>query len=126
MTETVMPAEVLEKLDPKYIVPLVAYLAHESCQENGGLFEVAGGFIAKLRWQRTQGALFDLPFTPEEVAAKWKEVTSFDGNNEYPTGAHDAINRVNENIERIKEKLEKAKTQGVTAVATAGSGLFSE
>jgi len=50
MTETVMPAEVLEKLDPKYIVPLVAYLAHDSCQENGSLFEVAGGFIGKLRW----------------------------------------------------------------------------
>ena len=45
-----MPAEVLEKLDPKYVVPLVAYLVHESSTENGSLFEVAGGFIAKLRW----------------------------------------------------------------------------
>jgi NAD(P)-dependent dehydrogenase (short-subunit alcohol dehydrogenase family) len=50
MTETVMPKEVLENLDPKYIIPLVAYLAHENCKENGGLFEVAGGFVAKLRW----------------------------------------------------------------------------
>jgi len=50
MTETVMPPEVLSKLDPKYVVPLVAYLSHDSCSENGSLFEVAGGFISKLRW----------------------------------------------------------------------------
>lgn len=45
-----MPPEVLSKLDPKYVVPLVAYLSHDSCSENGSLFEVAGGFISKLRW----------------------------------------------------------------------------
>jgi hypothetical protein len=50
MTETVMPQEVLTNLDPKFVIPLVAYLAHESCKENGSLFEIAGGFIAKLRW----------------------------------------------------------------------------
>lgn len=50
MTETVMPKEVLDKLQPKYIVPLVAYLSHESCTENGSVFEIAGGYIAKLRW----------------------------------------------------------------------------
>lgn len=101
-------------------------MSHESCKENGGLFEVAGGFIAKLRWQRTNGALFDLPFTPEEVSSRWNEVTTFDDKAENPTGPHDAINRVNENIERIKEKLEKAKTQGISAVAKPGDGLFSE
>jgi len=31
MTETVFPAEVLEKLNPKYIIPLIAYLCHDSC-----------------------------------------------------------------------------------------------
>jgi hypothetical protein len=50
MTETVMPKEALERLDPKNICPIVAYLAHESCEENGSVFEVAGGFCAKLRW----------------------------------------------------------------------------
>lgn len=50
MTETVFPKEVLDKLHPRYIVPLVGYLCHESSQENGQLFEVGGGYIAKLRW----------------------------------------------------------------------------
>ncbi len=67
MTETVLPPAALEMLKAEYVVPLVAFLAHESCEENGSIFEVAAGFCAKLRWQRSQGAFFDLPFTAEEV-----------------------------------------------------------
>ena len=50
MTETVLPPAALEMLKAEYVVPLVAYLAHESCEENGSIFEVAAGFCAKLRW----------------------------------------------------------------------------
>jgi len=50
MTETVLPPSALEMLKPDYIVPLVAYLAHESCEENGSVFEIGGGFVSKLRW----------------------------------------------------------------------------
>ena len=67
MTETVLPPQALEMLKTEYVVPLVAYLAHESCEETGSIFEVAAGYCAKLRWQRSQGAFFDLPFTAEEV-----------------------------------------------------------
>jgi len=50
MTETVLPPAALEMLKAEYVVPLVAYLAHESCAENGSIFEVAAGYCAKLRW----------------------------------------------------------------------------
>jgi hypothetical protein len=50
MTATVMPAEVVEMLKPDYVAPFVAYLCHESCNDNGGLFEVGAGYIAKQRW----------------------------------------------------------------------------
>ena len=52
MLETVMPPDVLAMVKPSNIVPLVAYLSHDSCTENGSVFEVGGGFVAKLRWQR--------------------------------------------------------------------------
>ena len=29
------------------------------------LFEIAGGFIAKLRYQRSEGAFFNIPFEVE-------------------------------------------------------------
>jgi hypothetical protein len=50
MTETVMPPEALANLKSAYIVPLVAYLSHETCEENGSVFELGAGWIAKLRW----------------------------------------------------------------------------
>ena len=50
MTETVMPKEVTEALKPEFVAPFVAYLCHDSCTDNGALFEVGAGYIAKQRW----------------------------------------------------------------------------
>ncbi len=50
MTETVFPKEVVDKIKPEFVAPLVAYLAHDSCQENGSIFEVGAGYVGKLRW----------------------------------------------------------------------------
>jgi NAD(P)-dependent dehydrogenase (short-subunit alcohol dehydrogenase family) len=55
MTATVMPAEVVEALKPDYVAPIVGFLAHDSCEDNGGLYEVGAGYVCKLRWQRTGG-----------------------------------------------------------------------
>jgi hypothetical protein len=54
MLETVMPPDVLKTVNPNLVVPLVAYLCHDTCTETGSVFEVGGGFVAKLRWQRTE------------------------------------------------------------------------
>ena len=70
MSATVMPPPVLEALKPEYVAPFVAYLAHESCEENGSLFEVGAGYIAKLRWNRTKGVKFPVKgLTPEQIAS---------------------------------------------------------
>ncbi|KAJ3223781.1 hypothetical protein HDU78_011186, partial [Chytriomyces hyalinus] len=44
MTETVFPPELLAHLNPSFIIPVVAYLCHESCEENGSLFELDSTF----------------------------------------------------------------------------------
>ncbi|KNE71289.1 hypothetical protein AMAG_20328 [Allomyces macrogynus ATCC 38327] len=79
MTATVMPPEVLEALKPEFVAPLVGYLTHESTTENGGLFEVGAGFVAKLRRERSHGAVFkaDASFTPTSVGAKFPEIIDF-------------------------------------------------
>lgn len=79
MTETIMPPDMLAALKPEFVVPVVAWLCHESCTENGSIFEAGAGFVAKLRWERTKGHVFkaDSSFTPGAVAAMWKKVTDF-------------------------------------------------
>jgi 3-hydroxyacyl-CoA dehydrogenase/3a,7a,12a-trihydroxy-5b-cholest-24-enoyl-CoA hydratase len=79
LTETVMPQEIVDALKPEFVVPLVVKLCDENSSETCGLFEVGAGFIAKLRWERTQGVNFGISgeFTAEDVLAAWGQITDF-------------------------------------------------
>lgn len=89
MTQTVMPPDMLEKLGPEWVVPLVAVLVHSSnTDETGSIFEVGGGHMAKLRWERAKGALLktDSTLTPGAILKKWDQVNDF-SEPSYPQGA---------------------------------------
>jgi NAD(P)-dependent dehydrogenase (short-subunit alcohol dehydrogenase family) len=81
MTEGLIPPQVFEQLKPELISPLVVYLASAACSETAGLFEVGGGWIGKVRWERSLGTGFDphLGFTAEDVAAQWQQICDFEG-----------------------------------------------
>lgn len=97
MTETVMPKEVLASLSPKYVAPLVGFLAHESCEETGQIFEVGGGWIAPLRWQRANGgAMPNGAITPEGVKQVWDKTMNFENDAEYPESVNDGMGKVME------------------------------
>ena len=75
-----MPDFVLEKLDPKYVVPFTLYLCHEKCEETGGVFEVGGGWCGKVRTESARGSVVKpnvLP-TMEDVEAKFEEICDFE------------------------------------------------
>ncbi|XP_069818770.1 peroxisomal multifunctional enzyme type 2 [Dendropsophus ebraccatus] len=81
LTQTVMPQDLVDALKPEYVAPLVLWLCHESCQENGSLFEVGAGWIGKLRWERTLGAIIrrqNRPMTTEAVRDEWAKICDFD------------------------------------------------
>ena len=67
-----------DKLDPKFISPLVAYLAHESCDATGRVFSAGGGRVAEVFIAEAKG-YFDRDLTPEALAENWATVTDRDG-----------------------------------------------
>lgn len=80
MTATVMPPEVLEQLKPEFVVPVVALLVHPSNEkETGSIFEIGGGHVSKMRWERSKGALLkpDESWTPSAILKKWDQITDF-------------------------------------------------
>lgn len=80
LTQSIFPPDLAAALKPEYVAPLVLWLCHEQCQENGGLFEVGGGWIGKLRWERSQGCILrrkNEAMTPEAVRERWDQICDF-------------------------------------------------
>jgi 3-hydroxyacyl-CoA dehydrogenase/3a,7a,12a-trihydroxy-5b-cholest-24-enoyl-CoA hydratase len=121
MTATVMPAEIVEALKPDYVAPFIAYLAHDSCKDNGGLYEVGAGYIAKQRFQRSAGVQYPVAgLTPETVAAQWSKV------NDFSTGATNPESN-QEMMEIIMTNLENEKNKAPPAAPKSGlvaEGIF--
>lgn len=80
MTETIMPPDVVARLKPEYVSPLVLWLASEANRDNsGGVYEVGAGYMARLRWERTRGVAFALAngISVEDVANNWERINDF-------------------------------------------------
>jgi len=114
LTETVMPKDLTQALKPDYIAPFVAYLCHDSCQETGGLFELGGGWVSKLRWQRTKGHGFNLneQFTPESVQKNWGKIVDFK-DAEYPDNINSCFGPIMANLETKQKGAAKNNASGV-------------
>lgn len=97
MTETILPPEVLAKLDPALVSPLVTYLASEACTQTGAIFSVGGGFVSRVAIVQGDGVVFD-DITPEAIAERFDDVMAIGEGQEFPGGASeqggDVVSRV--------------------------------
>ncbi|XP_078044270.1 peroxisomal multifunctional enzyme type 2 [Augochlora pura] len=79
LTEDVMPPDFLDHLKPELIAPVVAWLCHEKCTENGSIIESALGWAGKCHLVRASGTTFrqnlSQNITPEDVEKNWATVT---------------------------------------------------
>jgi len=101
-------------LKPEAVAPMVAYLCHEACPDNGAVYECGGGWIGRLRWQRSAG-LFAPPdaITPEAVRDAWAELNDFSAERaSYPTSNQEAFTVI----------LDRATSSASSGVAAAGAG----
>jgi len=101
MTEGLIPPQVFEQLKPELVSPLVVYLGSEACQETSGLFEVGGGWIGKVRWERSLGVGFDprKGFSVEDVASNFAQICDFE-NAAHPKDNVEALREMMANLQK--------------------------
>jgi len=92
LTQDVMPPDLLERLRPEFVAPLVLYLCSEQCPVTGRIYNAGAGHYGRAAvvsgpgaWlgARSETSPSEIP-TPETVAGHWKEITSLAGAQEYP------------------------------------------
>jgi len=57
MTQDILGDDLVAKVAPEFVSPLVAFLAHEDCPVNGHVYSVAGGRIARIVIAETHGVV---------------------------------------------------------------------
>lgn len=106
MTKTVMSKELLDVIDPKNIAPFVAFLCHESTKISGRIFELGAGWISELRFLRSTGASFKLPYTIEDVQKNIDKIRDFNDAYEFPEAGGDGLRHMLDNFKRNGGSLE--------------------
>lgn len=87
LTEDVMPAEILERLSPELVAPLVVYLVSEENQDTNMIFNAGGGWFSRSALLCGSGRLFGdskNPISAEEIRESWDAITSLKDAKYYP------------------------------------------
>lgn len=83
LTEDILPPDVFGELKPEFIAPIVAYLCHESCTENGSIIDSALGWAGKCHLIRANGVQLRSNLksnvTIENVRDMWDKITDMSG-----------------------------------------------
>jgi NAD(P)-dependent dehydrogenase (short-subunit alcohol dehydrogenase family) len=112
MTATVMPKQFVDAWKPDYVAPILAFLCHEEVPCTGSIFESGGGWVAEVRWKRTQGVYFDLdkPFGPEDIKAQFNKIRATEDMDFPEDTQHDKDPRKNKQLKQIIAKLQAPKS----------------
>ncbi|CAH1404648.1 unnamed protein product [Nezara viridula] len=80
LTENILPPDFFEQLKPELIAPVVTWLCHEDCEENGSIIESAAGWASKQIIVRGKGSVLRRsladPVSIEDVREKWDKVVN--------------------------------------------------
>ncbi|MDQ4112617.1 MAG: SDR family oxidoreductase [Actinomycetota bacterium] len=75
MTEDIAPKELLDKLPPAFVAPVVTYLLTEESTETGSVFVAGGGQVYRVAQFQNKGVVFPEPPSLGDVAERWGEIT---------------------------------------------------
>ncbi len=81
LTQTVMPAEMVERLKPELVVPAVTWMVSKECQDSGIIIEAGAGNFNRasiVKGPGVQPGMADLK-DAEWIQANWDKIMSLEG-----------------------------------------------
>ncbi|MGW4246712.1 SDR family oxidoreductase [Nocardia sp. NPDC004722] len=75
MTEDLMSAEMLAKLGPAQVAPIVGYLVSEENEDSGTVLVVGGGSVQRVQLFANKPVLFSEVPTLDQVRENWSRIT---------------------------------------------------
>jgi NAD(P)-dependent dehydrogenase (short-subunit alcohol dehydrogenase family)/acyl dehydratase/putative sterol carrier protein len=119
----VIPPDILEKMKPEFVAPLVLYLSSEKCPVTGRIYNAGVGFYNRAAVMTSPGTVIGdgkkVP-TVEEVGAAWEKIRSLKGAKELGQ-LNDLMGDMLTAFERKPEK----EAPAAQAEAKTGGGIAS-
>ena len=90
MTESLMTPEMLARLDPSFVSPMVAYLCSEQCQRTGEIWSAGAGNFARIEYREAPGVrIAGRAPTVEDVADNIEKIADLSTNKVYRTSTEE-------------------------------------
>jgi NAD(P)-dependent dehydrogenase (short-subunit alcohol dehydrogenase family) len=92
LTFTVMPEDVIGKVKPEYVAPVVAWLCSEECNETAKMISAGGGYFSRAAVVEGPGVVFDSTkeITVEMIVEKLDQIMSLEDGREYASAMEQA------------------------------------
>lgn len=125
LTEDILPPEMLEKLKPEFVSPLVQFLGSDRCTDTGLVFNAGMGYFNRAAIVTGPGAVVGdgkTPPTLEQVHQNFEALDLMDGGEEYPN-ATAAFTPMLDAFNPKKAKQEASPKGGGPTVKSIMEGL---
>ncbi|CAL7948825.1 unnamed protein product [Xylocopa violacea] len=118
LTEDILPPDLRELLKPELIAPVVVWLCHEKCMENGSIIESASGWAGKYHMIRSSGSILRQnltdEITPEDVEKRWSAITDMSSAKHFDSLGEVSAQLINlaENMKSETKSSERSELEG--------------
>ncbi|MDZ4133607.1 MAG: SDR family oxidoreductase [Dethiobacteria bacterium] len=92
LTFTVMPEDVIGKVKPEFVAPIVAWLCSEQCDETAKMFSAGGGYFSRAAIVEGPGVVFnaDKEISVEMIVENLDKIMTLEGAREYSSAMEQA------------------------------------
>ncbi|MBW6464087.1 MAG: SDR family oxidoreductase [Firmicutes bacterium] len=92
LTFTVMPEDVIGKVKPDYVAPIVAWLCSELCEDTAKMYSAGGGYFSRAAVVEGPGVVFGVnkEITVEMIVEKIDAIKNIEGGQEFASAMEQA------------------------------------